>query len=966
MSVRSPLPDWRDFKRQILSWDFYQDIVDEAKTRREEEEKVHEEIKDTKLAEKEVEAFLHNLKNLTPLQKRRLEERIAEQKAELEDMADDDNRKKEMLKRNQRIAKKNKANAMALERIHQRAAEKGGVVKVPEHFEDEAHYMSSWLPSFYLECQAQIQRYKETEMSKETEHMRFNRFQLDADHLVKLTLTRTKEGIAIRQFSMEDLVLLTQEEDLSKPHPVHMMGLVEHSVSNLIVMTIFTDMAVTTKGSRSKEVADLIAKEAPWYVVKITSMSTQIREFQALKGFQDIYLKDYILNRDDSGVVGDASTEMQAASALELGSTEAPVARADLISQLPEVLEKWLLEKFNPSQMNAIRDSLKVEGITLIQGPPGTGKTSTVLALLAVLLASRKAKEKRKSRKSGASEVSTVGEDSDEEQERVKKLKVRCPWLRANFVPFSDQEWQEVVRPGDALRKPYTKEQVTPVSDEEDGRTPQKVLVCAPSNAAVDEVLRRVHRDGFLGDDGTFFKPEMTRVGPGAHSDIRKAYALREQIDRRLAGCDAPDHNKREEEKDAVLSLARIIFSTLAMAGSRDMVGCPEDFDTVLVDEACQGVELSTLIPLKLGCRRLILIGDPNQLPATVFSELAKDYSNYARSLFQRLQVTHYKVNMLNTQYRMHPAISRFPSENFYDGSLLDHLDWKAFEAKNPTKWSHIPCFAPVAFFNIAGKMSQGSKSYANEEEAEFIVNMVSVLQSLFPDQDWRRKIGVISPYAEQVRLLKAMFKEKYGIKSIHDPCPVEVNTVDGFQGNEKDCIIVSLVREAIQRSNSVGFLADRRRMNVAFTRARMNLWVVGNANFLSVNADWEDFIEKVQAEPPKDRPRDSYVLRVVKPFGDWLQRYYKTWKARNQPEASQDTDAFLEAASKPLLINHEELEELRMKEAEQRRIANEIEEDLSHEEVMDSLKRKVEDRGEDFVDETETPATKRRSTEAE
>lgn len=402
------------------------------------------------------------------------------------------------------------------------------------------------------------------------------------------------------------------------------------------------------------------------------------------------------------------------------------------------------------------------------------------------------------------------------------------------------------------------------------------------------------------------------------------------------------------------------------MAGSRDMVGCPEDFDTVLVDEACQGVELSTLIPLKLGCRRLILIGDPNQLPATVFSELAKDYSNYARSLFQRLQVTHYKVNTLNTQYRMHPAISRFPSENFYDGSLLDHLDWKAFEAKNPTKWSHIPCFAPVAFFNIAGKMSQGSKSYANEEEAEFIVNMVSVLQSLFPDQDWRRKIGVISPYAEQVRLLKAMFKEKYGIKSIHDPCPVEVNTVDGFQGNEKDCIIVSLVREAIQRSNSVGFLADRRRMNVAFTRARMNLWVVGNANFLSVNADWEDFIEKVQAEPPKDRPRDSYVLRVVKPFGDWLQRYYKTWKARNQPEASQDTDAFLEAASKPLLINHEELEELRMKEAEQRRIANEIEEDLSDEEVMDSLKRKVEDRGEDFVDETETPATKRRSTEAE
>jgi len=949
----------------VLSWDFYKDITDEAQSRREEEEKVHEEIKGDELDENEVEEYLHNFKSLTPLQKRRMDERIAEQKAELEAMSDEEGKKKKILESNRRTARKNKANKIALERIYARASENQGLVKVPEHFEDEGHYTSSWLPSFFQECKAQIQRYKETEMAPLTEKMTFNRFQLEENHLVKLTLNRTREGITVRQFSMEDLVFLTQEEDLGKPHAVHMLGLVEHSVGHLITVSIYADMSITTKGSRTKEVAEMIASEAAWYVAKVTSMSTQIREYQALKGFPDIYLKEHILNRDDSGVVGDASTEMQAASKLELGINQ-PETRQDVIGQLPEVIETWLFGKYNPSQMNAIRDSLKVEGITLIQGPPGTGKTSTVLALLTVLLASKKDNRIEGSTQLEDAEVSTeVGEDSEDEkreQERVLKLQAHAPWLRPNFIPFSDREWQEVVRPGEAVRVPYTKVAPTPVSNEDDAsKTPQKVLVCAPSNAAVDEVLRRVDRDGMLGDDGNVYRPHMTRMGPGCHSEFRKAYSLREQIERRLASCDAPDHNKREEEKDAVLSLARIIFSTLAMAGSRDMVGCPEDFDTVLVDEACQGVELSTLIPLKLGCRRLILIGDPNQLPATVFSELAKDYSNYARSLFQRLQVTQYKVNMLNTQYRMHPAISRFPSENFYDGNLLNHLDQQAFEEKNPTAWSHIPCFAPVAFFNIAGQMVQESKSYANEDEAEFIVNLVAVLQTLYPDQDWKKKIGVISPYAQQVRLLKTMFKEKYGVKNQHDPSPVEVNTVDGFQGNEKDCIIVSLVREATKRSNSVGFLADRRRMNVAFTRARMNLWVVGNGNFLAINADWEDFIEKIQAEP-KGRARDSYVLRVAKPFGDWLQRYYKAWKARNQPNSEDGKDEFLEAAIKPLEISHEELEALREKEEERQRIANEMEEDMSEEEVVGNLKRKAEDAlGEDLVD--EKPVTSARKT---
>merc|ERR550534_1271062 len=123
--------------------------------------------------------------------------------------------------------------------------------------------------------------------------------------------------------------------------------------------------------------------------------------------------------------------------------------------------------------------------------------------------------------------------------------------------------------------------------------------------------------------------------------------------------------NASDKEKEKVIREAAVVFSTLSISGSRELVGFPGDFDTVVMDEASQGLEVSTLVPLKLGCRRLIMVGDPKQLPATCFSSVCQ-YKSFERSLFQRLEEAKYKVNMLQIQYRMHPLISHFPSHTFY------------------------------------------------------------------------------------------------------------------------------------------------------------------------------------------------------------------------------------------------------------------------------------------------------------
>ncbi|CAE7256560.1 unnamed protein product, partial [Symbiodinium natans] len=661
------------------------DILDEGDLERVEEEKAlgEDDVRDRKLELKEIEELLLDLNHLSQAQKKRKKLEIEKDLKKIEKLPEEE--KEAMLKEREKTARINLAKKIA----RQRMKDSAGLREVPHQFEDEAQYISSFSPLYFREAQAQIQRCKDSEMAKTTEQVSFHALRLDPP-FVKLELTRSKEACGVALYSIHDLVLLTQGQDLTQPHDTHLLGLVDHSVSQVVHVTVFVDMADTTPGSRMKEAANLIAQRANWYLAKVTSFSTLIREYEGLKAMPEIFLKDTILNREELADGGDTGFEMQAASALEVGA-EPALPKSEETLHLPEAIESWLQQRYNTSQQNAIHDSKKVSGITLVQGPPGTGKTTTVLGILSVLLSatatqaqavsySRIASGQQKA--SGDDGDDSASEDEGEVEqrqlERVRLLQARAPWLRASYVPFSDESWQEVSRPGSEVQRlPFPKVKEASIKNMSEIRhniAPQKVLVCGPSNASIDEVMRRIVKDGCVNEVGERYQPPMIRMGPNAHPDLQD-FSLRTLVEKRMqAGCDTPDFQKKESERTRLLKNSRLICATLSISGHRDMVGFPEDFDTVVIDEASQGVEVSTLVPLKLGCRRLILVGDPEQLPATCFSEIAKAH-HYDRSLFQRLQQTQYKVNMLNTQYRMHPDISKFPSANFYEGNLLNFRD---------------------------------------------------------------------------------------------------------------------------------------------------------------------------------------------------------------------------------------------------------------------------------------------------
>jgi senataxin len=293
------------------------------------------------------------------------------------------------------------------------------------------------------------------------------------------------------------------------------------------------------------------------------------------------------------------------------------------------------------------------------------------------------------------------------------------------------------------------------------------------------------------------------------------------------------------------LNQAAIVCGTLNSTGL-SQVRESSPFHTCVVDEAAQAVELSTLIPLRLGVKQLVLVGDPQQLPATVIAK-REHIGNYERSLFERLEQCGVPVHTLDIQYRMHPAISLFPRNMFYQGLLKDA----------PCVSERVPFFTkppfnlnPFLFIDLLLGREQISQSFSrsNHDEAAVSVSLYFALLRIaqLEGVSLHGRVGIISPYSEQVRVLKTAF-EGAGVKAQGGLDDIEFATVDSFQGKEKDIIILSTVR-ACSESNDVGFLSDIRRMNVAITRAKIGLFVVGNSQTLVSNPHWQSLINQARS----------------------------------------------------------------------------------------------------------------------
>ncbi|KAJ1296437.1 hypothetical protein BS78_01G300600 [Paspalum vaginatum] len=292
--------------------------------------------------------------------------------------------------------------------------------------------------------------------------------------------------------------------------------------------------------------------------------------------------------------------------------------------------------------------------------------------------------------------------------------------------------------------------------------------------------------------------------------------------------------------RDLCLKHARLIFCTASSSYELFRLQSVRPISILVIDEAAQLKECESLVPLLLqGIEHVLLIGDENQLSSLVKSKIAKD-ADFGRSLYQRLCTMGYSKHLLEVQYRMHPCISKFPNSNFYDNRISDG---PIVRQEDYVKiYLPGPIYGAYSFIHIDNDMEmldslgQSSKNMA---EVAVAANIVERLAKECSEKRQRTSVGVISPYTAQVIALQDRLGRKF---EKHDFLSVTVKSIDGFQGGEEDIILISTVRS--NKDGKVGFLSDAGRINVALTRAKYCLWILGNGStLLASNSIWADLV---------------------------------------------------------------------------------------------------------------------------
>ncbi|CAL5324119.1 hypothetical protein CsSME_00003082 [Camellia sinensis var. sinensis] len=288
------------------------------------------------------------------------------------------------------------------------------------------------------------------------------------------------------------------------------------------------------------------------------------------------------------------------------------------------------------------------------------------------------------------------------------------------------------------------------------------------------------------------------------------------------------------------LQNACLIFCTVSSSAKLHTEGMTP-LELLVIDEAAQLKECESTIPLQLlGLRHAILIGDELQLPAMVQSEICEK-ADFGRSLFEKLVLLGHKKHLLEVQYRMHPSISLFPNREFYHNKVLDGPN--VIQRTYEKRFLQGKMFGSYSFINVASGKECFDDRYSRKNMVEVAV-VVEIVATLFKESvasKQKVRVGCISPYKAQVFALKDKLEKTYSTDANSD-FSVSVRSVDGFQGGEEDVIIISTVR--CNGRGSVGFLSNRQRTNVALTRARHCLWVLGNgATLINSGTVWKKLV---------------------------------------------------------------------------------------------------------------------------
>ena len=348
-------------------------------------------------------------------------------------------------------------------------------------------------------------------------------------------------------------------------------------------------------------------------------------------------------------------------------------------------------------------------------------------------------------------------------------------------------------------------------SDTSKGDNPSPILATSDSNIAVDNLVEGCAAVGL----------RVVRLG---RPEAIRPELLRFCIDRPPSSYNSGNNqqygnNAAMAFKERMKHLKRAQVICCTCIGSGGDILDAMTFDRVLVDEATQATEPAVLVPLMRGCRQLVLVGDHCQLPPTVLSTRAEE-EGHGVPLFSRMVACGVPPFMLDTQYRMHPCIAMFPSDLFYGGKLRNGVSAPERRPLAGFPWPREEF--PVAFVPVKGVEMDDGVSKLNEAEAAAACDAVAALLS--GGQCTVSDIAVVTPYAAQARLIRRLTRR---LTQNSGPPYIEVSSVDGFQGREKEAVVFSAVRS--NDYGAIGFTSDWRRVNVSFTRARRALIVIGN-----------------------------------------------------------------------------------------------------------------------------------------
>lgn len=467
-------------------------------------------------------------------------------------------------------------------------------------------------------------------------------------------------------------------------------------------------------------------------------------------------------------------------------------------------------DQLNASQRQAIEFAINDSNITIIHGPPGTGKTYTLIELIQQLTS-----KGEKVLVCGPSNISvdTILERLGNKYEPMKLIRIGHP---ARLLVKNLQHSLEI------LSKTYGREIINDISSE------------------IQSVLTKIKKCKKYGERKALY------------SELKLLKKELRQRERKIV--------------NELLVQAQVVVATLHGSGSfelKNSVGNNDSsgmvFDTIIIDEVSQSLEPQCWIPLLLSNRfkRLVIAGDNMQLPPTIKKQKSNSSSSasiLATTLFDRLvkhcQGDQYK-KLLDVQYRMNKSIMQFPSMQLYDNQLkcddsvrdISLVDLPGVEINDDTMTKCIWYDTEGGEFPEQISESVDGDSKYNDMELLVVKGHIKKLLSCgVRPQD----IGVIAPYSAQVQNLKKQMGLGDGANGDKDG-QIEISTVDGFQGREKEVIILTLVRS--NDSREIGFLSEQRRLNVAMTRPKRQLCVVGDLELMNQSGNkflqsWSKFVE--------------------------------------------------------------------------------------------------------------------------